>query len=362
MENEDIRYSKKNVDKVASNEYNVDKNNQEVYDGKEETRNLGNRGDGGWNKEEYSKKQPPYSGRNFSVDDRNSDSGWLYRNSSKRPSLSQDSEGIPLEQRIIDQLVDSAIINSNGNPSALYHATNVEFDSFEKGDIGFHFGTKAQASKRAKDNDFDSPRYVRAYLNIKKPVYSPRDTMSWHSNAVALNLWSLDILTDAEKDAVIALFVPVKDEYNSPAAKLLRKILEDKGYDGIAYPNSIEGEGISFIAFYDSQIIRSNDGTLRSRKIPDPYTSRELLAKALTKVAKGDEKVLLDQYKSNLRMIEGEMGNLKNLRKEIDAIKYKKSITYKGENLSVKEFEQRAYTQAEAMRIYVERSVSSLFI
>ena len=99
-----------------------------------------------------------------------------------------------------------------------------------------------------------------------------------------------------------------------------------------------------------------------SRKIPDPYTSRELLAKALTKVAKGEEKVLLEQYKSNLRMIEGEMGNLKNLRKEIDAIKYKKSITYKGENLSVKEFEQRAYTQAEAMRIYVERSVSSLFI
>ncbi len=98
----------------------------------------------------------------------------------------------------------------------------------------------------------------------------------------------------------------------------------------------------------------SSEEPKKSRKIPDPYTSRELLAKALTKVAKGDEKVLLEQYKSNLRMIEGEMGNLKNLRKEIDAIKYKKSITYKGENLSVKEFEQRAYTQAETMGVNAE--------
>lgn len=86
-----------------------------------------------------------------------------------------------------------------------------------------------------------------------------------------------------------------------------------------------------------------------SRKIPDPYSSRELLAKALTKVAKGEEKTLLEQYKSNLRMIKGEYGNLKTLRKEIDEIKYKKSITYKGDKLSVREFEQIAYTQAEAM-------------
>ena len=95
------------------------------------------------------------------------------------------------------------------------------------------------------------------------------------------------------------------------------------------------------------EVYETSEDTKTSRKIPDPYTSRELLAKALTKVAKGEEKVLLEQYKSNLRMIEGEMGNLKNLRKEIDAIKYKKSITYKGENLSVKEFEQIAYTRAE---------------
>ena len=93
----------------------------------------------------------------------------------------------------------------------------------------------------------------------------------------------------------------------------------------------------------------SSEEVKESRKIPDPYTSRELLAKALTKVAKGEDKVLLEQYKSNLRMIEGEMGNLKNLRKEIDAIKYKKSITYEGRELSVKEFEQIAYTRAEEM-------------
>lgn len=111
-----------------------------------------------------------------------------------------------------------------------------------------------------------------------------------------------------------------------------------------------------------SQVVNTNleksenyqEEFVHSRKIPDPLSSRELLSKALTKVAKGEEKTLLEQYKSNLRMIKGEYDNLLKLRKEIDAIKYKKSITYKGENLSVKEFEQIAYTKANEMGVDAE--------
>ena len=83
-----------------------------------------------------------------------------------------------------------------------------------------------------------------------------------------------------------------------------------------------------------------------SRKSVDPITSREELAKALSKVAKGEDRAIVESYKANVNLIKGETERLNNLRKEIDEIKYKKSITYEGRELSVKEFEQIAYTRA----------------
>ena len=81
-----------------------------------------------------------------------------------------------------------------------------------------------------------------------------------------------------------------------------------------------------------------------SRKSVDPITSREELAKALSKVAKGEDRAIVESYKANVNLIKGETERLESLRKEIDEIKYKKSITHEGRELSVKEFEQIAYT------------------
>lgn len=92
-----------------------------------------------------------------------------------------------------------------------------------------------------------------------------------------------------------------------------------------------------------------------SRKTPDPFTSREALAKALSKVAKGEDRAIVESYKANVNLIKGETERANNLRKEIDEIKYKKSITYEGRELSVKEFEQIAYTKAEEQGIDAEK-------
>ncbi len=94
---------------------------------------------------------------------------------------------------------------------------------------------------------------------------------------------------------------------------------------------------------------------LNSRKTVDPITSREELAKALSKVAKGEDRAIVESYKANVNLIKGETARLESLRKEIDEIKYKKSITYEGRELSVKEFEQIAYTRAEETGIEAER-------
>ena len=93
---------------------------------------------------------------------------------------------------------------------------------------------------------------------------------------------------------------------------------------------------------------------VHSRKTVDPITSREQLAKALSRVAKGEDRAIVESYKANVNLIKGETARLESLRKEIDEIKYKKSITYEGRELSVKEFEQLAYTKAYDMGIDAE--------
>lgn len=166
-----------------------------------------------------------------------------------------DSEGRRVDPAIAEKLGGTAVKDEAGRPIAVYHFTpDMTFTSFSKGDTGFHFGTRAQAEKRRHDKKTRTGRFLRVYLNIQNPLSVHRDFGNWHADAVALNLWNLDILNDAEKDAVIGL----RREglgYDSPASVKLRELLEEKGYDGIVYPNDYEGEGTSYLALYPEQIM-----------------------------------------------------------------------------------------------------------
>ena len=183
---------------------------------------------------------------------------------------SADSEGRTLTQDQAAKLHGTAVVDSSGAPIAVYHATgNMEFETFEKGDTGFHFGTASQAEKRAQNRNFTSGRTFRAYLNIKNPIRANRDIMGWHPGGTALYLWGDGILSDAELQEIDALY-RLGDGYDSAAATRLREILEAKGYDGIVYPNDFEGEGDSYIAFRDEQIIRSEVTEFNSKKTAHP--------------------------------------------------------------------------------------------
>ncbi len=129
-------------------------------------------------------------------------------------------------------------------------------------------------------------------------------------------------------------------ETNEETSRILKELKEKYGIRDEEMPK-YDGEDYSYERF--------------SRKTVDPITSREELAKALTKVAKGEDRAIVESYKANVNLIKGETARLESLRKEIDEIKYKKSITYEGRELSVKEFEQIAYTRAEETGIEAER-------
>ena len=78
--------------------------------------------------------------------------------------------------------------------------------------------------------------------------------MNWRANAAAINLWRLGILDESEYLVIEELAAQGMD-YDSPASVRLREILAEHGYDGIAYENGFEGEGLSYIALYPEQII-----------------------------------------------------------------------------------------------------------
>ncbi len=225
----------------------------ELYDGKRENDYNRMR----WVQTDPARKQVITRDATVGGIERNGDARWTERGRSGRTVWSQDSEGREIEESVAQRLQGKVVVDSDGNPKTVYHATNVDFSKFEKGDVGFHFGEHAQAQKRAADKGIESPIYVRAYLKMGSPLETKTDFMNWHANSVALHLWNDGILTDAEKTEIEKLWSQGSG-YGDPASVRLRELLEAKGYDGIAYPNEFEGQGYSYMVFHDEQIVRTD--------------------------------------------------------------------------------------------------------
>ena len=165
-----------------------------------------------------------------------------------------------------ESLKATAIKNEDGSLKKVYHFTdNTEFKSFAKGDIGFHFGNISQAEERRdnlkkKGRLKSKGRVIKAYLDIKNPVYIASDIMSWQPSQTAFRLLNDGIISKNEYNTIHNLQIEAGSKYDSPAATELRRILSEKGYDGIEYDNMFEGEGKSYIAFYPEQVIIIDDG------------------------------------------------------------------------------------------------------
>lgn len=132
-----------------------------------------------------------------------------------------------------------------------YHATKHDFSNFEIGDIGFHFGTEEQANNRVRENRI----MKKAVIHIKNPLYM-EDRTSW--NVEPEMIMKLENMGVANHEEAQQLLSEYKDDdhigYDSSANKMMRKFLENKGYDGIVYKNKYEGDGLTYIAFHNEQI------------------------------------------------------------------------------------------------------------
>jgi hypothetical protein len=153
----------------------------------------------------------------------------------------------------------------------VYHGTRSGFDRFslpeelsDEGDLGIHLGNLGQAEHRALyDWDLSEGDVLTAepganvrpvYLDVKKPLRM-YDAVVWTPRRVALGLFERGLMTrDEMQKFTRSRVVPTKEWYRS-SYRLLRKWIEDRGYDSVVYRNEHEGGGDSYIVWHTGQII-----------------------------------------------------------------------------------------------------------
>jgi ADP-Ribosyltransferase in polyvalent proteins len=206
----------------------------------------------------------------------------------------------------------SQVVAADGKPLVMFHATQGDFESFTRGDIGFHFGNLMAAHSRmykitntvARSDDlleqaineridYQVERGVResklkkterilsdketdwsiipAYLSIKNPIVLSEDghTAMWNDPIELSNKlvtegiisWDeLKVIADGQKDFQKRFDITDRMIRSEGGNKIryqmfqpLRALLESKGFDGIKYENYVEG-GTSWVAFKSSQV------------------------------------------------------------------------------------------------------------
>jgi hypothetical protein len=132
-----------------------------------------------------------------------------------------------------------------------FHGTNADFDTFAKGDGGFHVGPPSAASRRGD-------RVMPLAVNIRNPLRVP-DEGDFASPFFLGELERLGAITGDEyrrlEPRLDRFWRGAKGTVDPYAATAeLRELLKQKGYDGYVYRNRFEGGGDSFMAFDAAQL------------------------------------------------------------------------------------------------------------
>ena len=126
-----------------------------------------------------------------------------------------DNEGNKLSEKQLEYFQDSKV-KTNNKLQVCYHGTDSIFDVFDKGDIGFHFGTLEQANYRKKTKRTKDWHILKVYLNIEKYFEFSQDLMMWDPCTIALELLfgELDNTLEYYKDKIKKEKYKIKAYYN----------------------------------------------------------------------------------------------------------------------------------------------------
>lgn len=170
----------------------------------------------------------------------------------------------------------------------LFHGTSEVFDKFmlpeditDHGGLGVHFGNAQQANTMLDFIEHDRERWTEdeeeypqgkpeynihpVYLRIKNPLRLP-DLVEWHPREIGKQLFRRKVITGK----TWADFL--NSSWNNPpvgptrtqAYAMMRKWIEDAGFDSVVYKNKFEGSGDSYIVWHLGQIVPAFKGHRRS--------------------------------------------------------------------------------------------------
>lgn len=172
----------------------------------------------------------------------------------------------------------SKVVDDAGNPLTVYHGTNKDFNTFRYyEDYGHHFGDISAANERNKYTGGNN--LISAHVKMEKPFSFAFDPGDWSIESTIdaggeqLEELMLSQLKREGKFAFSDATVPpseweayssVRDYIddapyrNEDLSKkdihdLVARSLKSSGYDGIKYPNAIEG-GVSYVVRDPTQI------------------------------------------------------------------------------------------------------------
>jgi len=196
----------------------------------------------------------------------------------------------------------SKVVDSEGRPLVVYHGTDKEFDTFlVSRDLGFHFGTEAQAKTKGS-------KVIAAWLSIQNPLRLSED-ITQRGDKVPLSRAAEILTMEAGLDAQTVDRLQVLaaqhqrvlesaesqeqiDQATSNFWTTAKEALEEIGYDGVVYPNQVEGEGESWIAFDSIQVKgTSNNGEFSLKDRRFLFQSAEPTESAAFKAWFGDSKI-----------------------------------------------------------------------
>ena len=192
-----------------------------------------------------------------------------------REGAETDSLGNVLSDEQVKYFKNSKIRDRQGRLLVVHHGTFSSFNQFDKGDIGFHFGTEKAAQER---QDFTDPDRVikkewkigQYYLNITN-FLDMYDIGDWDGSNLAAHIIESRLLPLSDEEIrylqQIQMMGGLGMGRNHDPTLMLREFLLKKGIDGIMYENAYEDDGsISYVALNPEQIKSITNKTPTSSK------------------------------------------------------------------------------------------------
>jgi hypothetical protein len=181
------------------------------------------------------------------------------------------------------------------NDNIWYHASPNNFNLFEiTTDIGYHFGTKAQAIDRMKKKRINNYYIYKVKLNVKKPLIT-KDKNTWFgvnllsilaTNKLINRKASLNMLDELKRKYKYDDNGKIIPNWSEKALiewnNVLKKILYSSDYDSIIYQNKYEDKNSndnSVVVFNSNQIQildTSNNSSLKTSNNSSLKTSNNL--------------------------------------------------------------------------------------